>query len=86
VHPSSGNSSKRVEQEEETKSVRQAYLNEAQVSQTETTQPDILKDLSIFGGQKKETKTAKKKVLSTSEVEKQLKSQCETKQKISIID
>jgi hypothetical protein len=70
-----GSSSKRAEQDEETKSVRQGYLNEAQVNQTETTQP-----LPIFGGQKKETTTAKKKVLSTSEVEKKLKSQCETQQ------
>jgi phage pi2 protein 07 len=75
-----GNSSKRAEHEEETKSVRQGYLDEAQVNQTETTQPDIWKDLPIFGRQKKETTTTKKKVLSTSEVEKKLKSQCETQQ------
>lgn len=75
-----GSSSKRVEQEEETKSVRQGYLDEAQVNQTETTQPDIWKDLPISGGQKWETTTAKKKVLSTSEVEKRLKSQCETQE------
>lgn len=47
---------------------------------------DQKKGAPIFGGQTKEQSPIKKKILTSSEVEQLLKSQCKTLQKISIVN